>query len=133
MGLDFQRHMRSVTLHFNGPLPPLTIRSRPAPVCGLSALKVEPPSLFANLTEDCHPIATRSRRYSAADRAFVTTEVARLLKEGVIAPSNSPWRAQDLVVKTGAKPRMVIDYSQTINQFTLLDAYPLPRIIDMVT
>ncbi len=59
--------------------------------------------------------------------------MARLLKEGVIAPSNSPWRVQDLVVKTGATPRMVIDYSQTINQFTLLDAYPLPRIIDMVT
>ncbi len=52
LGLDFQRHMRSVTRHFNGPLPPLAIRSRPAPVCGLSALKVEPPALFANLTDD---------------------------------------------------------------------------------
>ncbi len=27
---------------------------------------------------------------------------------------------------------MVIDYSQTINRFTLLDAYPLPRIDDTV-
>ena len=27
---------------------------------------------------------------------------------------------------------MVIDYSRTINKFTLLDAYPLPRIHDQV-
>ncbi|XP_069746773.1 uncharacterized protein [Narcine bancroftii] len=27
---------------------------------------------------------------------------------------------------------MVVDYSQTINRFTLLDAYPLPRITDVV-
>lgn len=27
---------------------------------------------------------------------------------------------------------MVIDYSQTINRFTLLDAFPLPRISDLV-
>ena len=30
------------------------------------------------------------------------------------------------------KKRMCIDYSQTINLFTELDAYPLPRIEDMV-
>ena len=30
------------------------------------------------------------------------------------------------------KRRMVIDYSQTINRFTPLDAYPLPRIDEMV-
>ena len=28
--------------------------------------------------------------------------------------------------------RLAIDYSQTINRFTLLDAFPLPRISDMV-
>ena len=27
---------------------------------------------------------------------------------------------------------MAIDYSQTVNRFTQLDAYPLPRIDDMV-
>ena len=30
------------------------------------------------------------------------------------------------------KRRMVVDYSQNINEFTLLDAYPLPRIEDIV-
>ena len=27
---------------------------------------------------------------------------------------------------------LAIDYSETINRFTLLDAFPLPRISDMV-
>ena len=30
------------------------------------------------------------------------------------------------------KKRMCVDYSQTINIYTELDAYPLPRIDDMV-
>ena len=30
------------------------------------------------------------------------------------------------------KKQMVIDYSQTINRFTLLDAFPLPRINDQI-
>ena len=37
-----------------------------------------------------------------------------------------------LVVKRGEKQRLVIDYSSTINRFTILDAYPLPRIDSLV-
>ena len=56
-----------------------------------------------------------------------------MLKEGIIEPSQSPWRAQTLVVcPENHKKRLVVDYSQTINRFTHLDAYPLPRIVDMV-
>ena len=56
-----------------------------------------------------------------------------MLKEGIIEPSQSPWRAQILIVSPeNHKKRLVVDYSQTINRFTLLDAYPLPRIEDMV-
>jgi hypothetical protein len=54
------------------------------------------------------------------------------MKAGIIEESRSPWRAQVLI--TGGmnqKKRMVIDYSRTINRFTLLDAYPLPNISTM--
>ena len=48
-----------------------------------------------------------------------------MLKEGIMEPSQSPWRAQILVVSPeNHKKRLVVDYSQTINRFTLLDAYP---------
>ena len=90
------------------------------------------PFLFANLIEDCRPIATKSRRHSSEDREFIEIKTKRLLQEGIIEPSNSPWRAQALVVNNGGKKRMVIDYSQTINRFTLLDAYPLPKIYELV-
>ena len=63
LGLDFQKH-QSVIFHLGGPQPPLE-------VCGHSMLKVGPPELFANLTAECHPIATKSRRYSHDDRKFI--------------------------------------------------------------
>ena len=68
-----------------------------------------------------------------ANVQFIRKEVEKLLAQGVIEPSRSPWRAQVLVTKDERhKRRMVIDYSQTINRFTALDAYPLPRIDQQV-
>ena len=126
LGHNFLKQHSVVEIPFGGSMPPLT-------VCGHTGAAVPSPSLFANLTEDCKPVAVRSRHHSHADQKFISSEVSRLLKEGVIEPSNSPWRAQVLVTSNeNHKKRMVIDYSQTINRFTLLDAYPLPRIDEMV-
>ena len=126
LGLDFQKQHHSICFHHGGPKPPLE-------VCGLTTLKVESPDLFANLTDDIHPIATKSRKYGYEDRKFIDSEVQRLLDEGIIEPSNSPWRAQVVVTHNeNHKKRMAVDYSQTINRFTLLDAYPLPRIDDTI-
>ena len=46
----------------------------------------------------------------------------------------SPWRAQIVVVKdaNNNKRRMCIDYSQIVNLFTELDAYPLPGIDTLI-
>ena len=46
-------------------------------------------------------------------------------------PSSSPWRTQVVVIKNQSQPdkkRLCVDYSQTINQYTELYAYPLKRI-----
>ena len=51
-------------------------------------------------------------------------EIQKLFDAGIIEVSNSPWRAQAFVSRTGHKPGMVIDYSETINRYTELDAYP---------
>ena len=126
LGLDFQSQHSSVTFHYGGSEPPLVI-------CGFSKLNIDPPEPFSNLTANCHPVAAKSRRYNHEDSAFIDEEVKRLLKEGIIEPSLSPWRAQVVVTKDeNHKTRLAIDYSQTINRFTLLDAFPLPRINDMV-
>ena len=116
LGLDFQTQHERVIFEYGDPTSSLSI-------CGLSTLNISPPQLFSNLTDDCHPIATKSRKYSHEDSLFITTETRRLLKEGIIEPSKSPWRAQVVVAKgDNHKRRMVVDYSQTINRFTLLDA-----------
>ena len=92
-----------------------------------------PPPLFQNLSPDIVPVADKSRYYSRDDKDFIDKEVQRLSKEGIIEPSRSPWRAQALIVtQASGKKRMVLDYSRTINRFTLLDAYPLPKIDSMV-
>ena len=126
LGHDFLEKHEGVEIPFQGKLPTLS-------VCGLAAANVETPSLFANLKPECKPIATKSRRFSQPDNTFIRSEVQKLLKEDIIEPSNSPWRAQVVVTKDERhKKRLVIDYSQTINLYTELDAYPLPKIDEMV-
>ena len=63
---------------------------------------------------------------------MIAAETQRMLKEGIIEPSKSSWRAQIVVVKKEGKRRLAIDYSQTINIYTQLDAYPLPLIPELV-
>ena len=126
LGQDFQQLHDSVTVKYGGSQPPLVLS-------GLTTLCVDPPELFANLTDDCHPIASKSRLYSFDDRTFIENETQRLLREGIIEPSNSPWRAQIVVtMDDNHKKRLAIDYSQTVNRFTQLDGYPLPRVDDTV-
>ena len=127
LGQDFMRRHESIAITFGGPLPPLTI-------CNLVAMKLNPPSLFANLSPSCRPIAIPSRRHTTAEADFIKDEVKSLLKEDIIESSDSPWRAQVLITSSERhKKRMVIDYSQTINRFTSPNAYPLPRIDDLVS
>ena len=135
LGLDFQTQHQSVVFTYGGDGPPLEIScdDPPLKICGLTEINVQPPELFANRTDDCHPIATMSCRYSKDDIKYIECEVAKLLKEGVIEDSKSPWRAQVVVTRNEIhKKRLVMDYSQTINKFTLIDAYPLPRVDDTV-
>ena len=126
LGHDFLQRHQSVEIPFDGNEPPLLI-------CNLAVSTLPARSLFSNLDPSCHPICTKSRRHSNEEEHFIQNEVNRMLKEGIIEPSHSPWRAQVLVVTNERqKRRMVVDYSQTINRFTYLDAYPLPRVDDMV-
>ena len=106
----------------SGQRPPLS-------VCTLSPARIESPSLFKNLLPYYKPVATKSRCHSNIDEEFIRAEVRKLLDDNIIEPSTSPWRAQVLVTSNDRhKKRMVVDYSQTINRFTCLDAYPLPRL-----
>ena len=126
LGLDFQPQHESVTLMFGDMKEPLIIS-------GLTILKTEPPSPFQNITKDCKPVASKSRNYSDDDKKFIASEVQRLYKEGIIEPLTSPWISQVVVTKTERqKKRLAIDYSETINRFTQLDAYPFPKVDEII-
>lgn len=131
LGLPFLKLHKEVRVTYHG--------SQPAFVCGLTKMKLSDSiiggniRLFQNLTPDCIPITTKPRQFSSSDRTFISEEISKMLKEGVIEPANTPWRAQIVVVSGNAgKKRLVVDFSQTINRFTELDAYPVPRIEEIV-
>ena len=103
-------------------------------VCGVAACKVNYEQLFQNFKSDWHPIATKSRKFSTQDKQFINAEVTKLLKASMIESSYLPWHAQMLVARDEChKPQMVVDYSQTINRYTLLDTYPLPSINEKIS
>jgi len=134
LGQDFQRQHQRVVFTYDGTRPELVISSLPPETCAVTAATVECPSLFHDLTPNCRPVAVLSRQYNVHDSAFIESEVKKLYEQGIIRSSNSPWQAQPIVVtnkETGTK-RLCIDYSQTINLFTVLDAYPLQKIDEIV-
>ena len=132
VGKDLLRKYEKVTFKFDGPRKELIVGA----ISGndpFPTIKVPPPPLFSHLSKDTNPIATKSRRFSLPDDRFTKEETARMLREGIIEPSVSPWRAQVLVMSNdNHKKRMVVDYSNTINKYTDLDAYPIPNISKMI-
>ena len=116
----------------NGPEEALTIPPLKPQQLYVAAARLDPPRLFEFLLPECTPIASLSRKYTPEDAKFIESEVQPLLAADIIEPARSPWCAQVLVVHQGPKKRLVIDYSTSINRFTLLDAYPLPNIEDLV-
>ena len=87
------------------------------------------------MQDNAKPVAAKSHRFGKEDQEFIDYEISHMLSKGIIELCYSPWRAQLVVAKDPLnrhKKRLCIDYSQTVNLFTPLNAYPLPRIDDIV-
>jgi hypothetical protein len=82
------------------------------------------------------PINTRPYRLPEAQKAEIERQVVKLLDEGIIEESNSPWNSPLLVVpkKMDAsgerKLRIVVDFRK-LNEKTIGNAYPLPDITEI--
>ncbi|KAG1040488.1 hypothetical protein G6F43_012278 [Rhizopus delemar] len=84
------------------------------------------------LEENTLPISHRPYRISPLESEHLQKELDKYCKLGVISPSNSPWAAPVILVKKkNGDYRMVIDYRK-LNAKTKKDAYPLPRIDDLL-
>ena len=78
------------------------------------------------------PIKQAPRRQPMAKRQLEEAEVEKMLRQGVISPSSSPWASPTvLITKKDGKTRFCVDYRE-LNQVTIKDAYPLPRVEDCI-
>ena len=78
------------------------------------------------------PFKSKPRAKSHSDREFIEKTVAKLLKEGKIKPSKSPWGAPVVLVrKKDGNLRFCVDFRE-LNDVTKKDAYPIPRIDEML-
>jgi hypothetical protein len=77
------------------------------------------------------PISKRAYRVSGPELVELKKKIDELLEKGYIRPNTLPCTALVLFVekKDGTK-RMCIDY-QTLNEVTIKNKYPLPRIEDL--
>jgi hypothetical protein len=74
----------------------------------------------------------RTYRLSPKEKAELEKYVKDLLAKGLIEPSSSPFGAPVLFVpKPDGSYRMCIDY-RALNDITIKDKYPLPRIDDLL-
>jgi hypothetical protein len=74
------------------------------------------------------PISRRSYRMPPNELAELKTQLQDLLEKGVIRPSSSPWGCPTIFVKKKDQTlRMCVDY-RPLNEVTINNKYPLPRI-----
>jgi hypothetical protein len=77
------------------------------------------------------PIFKRPYRMAANQLAELKEQLQELLEKGYICPSASPWGAPVIFVpKKDGTQRMCVDYC-SLNEVTIKNKYPLPRIDDL--
>nr|ABL86696.1 putative pol protein [Adineta vaga]ABL86699.1 putative pol protein [Adineta vaga] len=77
------------------------------------------------------PVFTPPYRVSYKDERIRQEEINKLLKQGVIEESTSPWSSPIVLVrKKDGSVRFCIDYRK-LNAITTKDAFPIPRIDDI--
>jgi hypothetical protein len=77
------------------------------------------------------PISKRAYRKPINELVELKKQIAELQSKGFIHPSSSPWEAPVLFMeKKDRTQRMCVDY-RSLNEVTIKNKYPLPRIEDL--
>ena len=89
-------------------------------------------SLSLKLQEGIKPISLAPYKIPHSQEAVLDDEIERLLEEGIIQATISPWAFPVvLVVKADKSVRLCVDYRK-LNAATEADDYPLPNINDLL-
>ena len=77
------------------------------------------------------PIAKRPYRMGVNELEELKKQIKELQEKGFIRPSSSPWGALVIFVdKKDGTQRMCVDY-RSLNEVTIKNKYPLPRVDDL--
>jgi hypothetical protein len=77
------------------------------------------------------PIYKTPFRMTTPELAELKEHIRELVKKGFICPSSSPWGAPVIfVLKKDDTQRLCVDY-RALNEVTIKNKYPLPRIDDL--
>lgn len=78
------------------------------------------------------PVVLPPRQIALKHQPALDVEIERMLADGVISPSASPYAAYPVLVpKPDGSLRVAIDYRR-LNEITITDSMPLPRINDLI-
>ena len=84
------------------------------------------------ITTEGPPIAQKAYRMPLTKRKVVEEEISKMLADGIIEHSSSPWSSPiALVPKKDGTTRFCVDYRK-LNEITVRDQYPLPPIRDIL-
>lgn len=84
--------------------------------------------LKVSVKDGVEPVRQPVRRIPQVKKDIERVEIQKMLQNGIIEPSVSPWLSNLVIVnrKDGA-PRICVDYRK-VNEVLKKDSYPLPRL-----
>ena len=131
LGTNDLSNFKSVEITYDGSLPTLNVSSSASQIVNefpdvfdqRTQMEITPIPIIA-VSPDAAPIRTKPRPRTLADKQFIREEVRKLLNNGVIVESQSPWRSQ---VVADALSRISSLTSNTVEQDTKDMALKLHR------
>jgi transposase InsO family protein len=140
LGMDILSKYRSIRLGESGPdlvaaVLPCSLKDYAdvfdKPLAEACLRKI-PADVIIPLKEKAVERRAPLRRYSPSEFQVLKEQIPELVRQGVIEKSKSPWRHLPVVVsKRGGGYRVAINY-RLVNEETEFDAFPFPRIEDLL-
>src|SRR5436190_20054562 len=103
-------------------------------ICAISDTKLGRTNIVKHRinTGEHLPVSRKPYRANEEKEKLIKEELDKMIKDGVVRESESSWSSPVVIIdkKDGSK-RFCIDY-RWVNKITETDAYPLPRIDDLL-